>query len=138
MNIYSRKRITESIPIVPMLDILTILLIFFIVQTEFKRQVKVLNIDLPHTEHIAGENGERNQILLEIDASGNIALAGKQLTIDEISTAIKKLHEKSPDAQLQVAAAQGAAMGNFIKILDTLTEAGLDIYKIPVRIDPKD
>ena len=55
MNIYTRKIPTMGITIVPMLDILTILLIFFIVHTEFKRQVSVLNLDDRNTLLNIGE-----------------------------------------------------------------------------------
>lgn len=74
MNIYTRKIPTMGITIVPMLDILTILLIFFIVHTEFKRQVSVLNLDLPQTHNISGEKGSNDSILLEVGADGTLAL----------------------------------------------------------------
>ena len=137
MNIYTRKAVIQGIPIVPMLDILTILLIFFIVQTEFKRQVNVLKLDLPQTENLAGEISNRDDILLEVAADGRIALAGQVLTIDEIPAAVQKLLSKNPNAKLQVAAADGSSMGHFIHVLDTLSAAGFDIDEIPVRINYK-
>lgn len=135
MNIYTRKSVTQGIPIVPMLDILTILLIFFIVQTEFKRQVNVLKLDLPRTEHLSGEIGDRNQILLEVAADGRIAFGGRLLHADEIPAAVNSLLDKNPNARIQVAAAEGASMGKFIEILDSLSEAGLNIDEVPVRIN---
>ena len=59
MKIYDRRFGQQGITIVPMLDILTILLIFFIVHTEFKRQVSVLKLDVPQTQHLAGTQGIR-------------------------------------------------------------------------------
>lgn len=135
MNIYTRKAVIQGIPIVPMLDILTILLIFFIVQTEFKRQVNVLKLDLPQTENLAGEISNRDDILLEVAADGRIALAGQVLTIDEIPAAVQKLLSKNPNAKLQVAAADGSSMGHFIHVLDSLSAAGFNIDEIPVRIN---
>ena len=135
MNIYSRKPVLQGIPIVPMLDILTILLIFFIVQTEFKRQVNVLNLDLPRTESLSGETGKSDDVLLEVGADGRIALAGRELTEQEIPTAVQELLLKNPSTRLQVAAADGSSMGHFIHVLDILSEAGFNIDEIPVRID---
>lgn len=135
MNIYTRKAVIQGIPIVPMLDILTILLIFFIVQTEFKRQVNVLKLDLPQTENLAGEISNHDDILLEVAADGRIALAGRVLTIDEIPVAVQELLARNPNAKLQVAAADGSSMGNFIHVLDSLSAAGFNIDEIPVRIN---
>ncbi len=137
MNIYRRKHAMQGIPIVPMLDILTILLIFFIVQTEFKRQVNVLKVDLPRTENIAGETGNRNDILLELAANGQVALAGRVISTDEIPAAVQQLLAENPQANIQVGAADGSSMGKFIEILDTLSAAGLNVDEIPVRISHK-
>lgn len=136
MNIYTRKPVISSINIVPMLDILTILLIFFIVQTEFKRQVNVLHLDVPRTDSLGGTTGDRNQVLLEIAADGTMAFKGKLTTAAELPAAIAELMKENPDASVQVSAAESASMGNFIHALDLLNEAGLHIDRVPVRINP--
>lgn len=136
MNIYTRKPVISSINIVPMLDILTILLIFFIVQTEFKRQVSVLNVDIPRTDTLGGTSGDRNQVLLEIAADGTMAFKGRITTASELPTAISELMKENPEASVQVSAAEGASMGHFIHALDLLNEAGIHIDRVPVRINP--
>lgn len=136
MNIYTRKPVISSINIVPMLDILTILLIFFIVQTEFKRQVNVLHLDLPRTQSLSGESGDRDQVLLELSADGTMAFQGKVITAKELPAAISKLMRDNPDATVQVSAAEGASMGSFIQALDLINDAGLRIERVPVRINP--
>ncbi|MBR5522970.1 MAG: biopolymer transporter ExbD [Akkermansia sp.] len=135
MVIYTRKPAAMGISIVPMLDILTILLIFFIVHTEFKRQVSVLDITLPQTHNIAGEKGDKNQILLEVADDGTLALDGNIITLDKLSAAVHELRNTHPDTKVQVSAARGASMGRFIQIMDILTAAGLPVDEVPVRID---
>lgn len=135
MNIYTRKAILQGIPIVPMLDILTILLIFFIVQTEFKRQINVLKLDLPRTETLSGEVGDSNNILLEVSDDGRIAFDGQEISADALPAAVQKTLQNTPNARIQVAAAEGSSMGRFIEVLDSLAEAGLNIDEIPVRIN---
>ncbi len=135
MNIYTRRYHTQGIPIVPMLDILTILLIFFIVHTEFKHQVNVLKLDLPRTEHLAGEAGDRNSVLLEVGADGSLALAGKLIGSEGLAQAVRAVLTQNPDAHVQVSAAGGASMSRFIEVMDELTAAGLPVEEVPVRID---
>lgn len=47
MQFYRKKARTMGVPIVPMIDILTILLIFFIVHTQWKKPQSLLKIDVP-------------------------------------------------------------------------------------------
>lgn len=137
MNIYTRKIPTMGITIVPMLDILTILLIFFIVHTEFKRQVSVLNLDLPQTHNLSGEKGNNDSVLLEVGADGVIAFGGKIVSEQQLPSLVQEQLEKNPDSTIQVSAAEGSSMGRFLLVLDQLSAAGLKVEEVPVRIDYK-
>ncbi|MBE6409456.1 MAG: biopolymer transporter ExbD [Akkermansiaceae bacterium] len=137
MNIYTRKIPTMGITIVPMLDILTILLIFFIVHTEFKRQVSVLNLDLPQTHNLSGEKGSNDSVLLEVGADGTLAFGGQIITEQQLPALVQEQLEKAPDSTIQVSAADSSSLGRFLQVLDQLTAAGLNIEKVPVRIDYK-
>lgn len=137
MNIYTRKIPTMGITIVPMLDILTILLIFFIVHTEFKRQVSVLNLDLPQTHNLSGEKGNNDSILLEVGADGVIAFGGKIVSEQQLPSLVQEQLEKNPNSTIQVSAAEGSSMGRFLQVLDQLSAAGLNVEEVPVWIDYK-
>ena len=137
MNIYTRKIPTMGITIVPMLDILTILLIFFIVHTEFKRQVSVLNLDLPQTHNLSGEKGNNDSVLLEVGADGVIAFGGKIVSEQQLPSLVQEQLEKNPNSTIQVSAAEGSSMGRFLQVLDQLSAAGLNVEEVPVRIDYK-
>lgn len=137
MTIYERKSNLQGIPIVPMLDILTILLIFFIVHTEFKRQTNVLTLELPQTHHLAGEQGNNEDVLLEVGADGAIALGGTVLSTQELPAAVRRLVAEHPNARVQVSAAEGSSMGHFVEVMDLLSAAGLQAEDVPVRIDYK-
>lgn len=135
MKLYERKFAQQGLPIVPMLDILTILLIFFIVHTEFKRQVSVLNLDIPQTHHLAGTQGDNNSILLEVADDGSIAFNGSLIPAGQLVEQVQELMRRNPSASIQLSTAGGASMARFIEVLDTLTAAGLQVEHIPVRID---
>lgn len=135
MKLYERRFGQQGIPIVPMLDILTILLIFFIVHTEFKRQVSVLKLDVPQTHHLAGTQGDNDSILLEVGDDGSIAFNGRLIPAEQLTGAVRGLLQQNPQARIQVSAAGGASMARFVEVLDTLTGAGLEVEEVPVRID---
>lgn len=134
MDIYNCKHTVQGIPIVPMLDILTILLIFFIVHTEFKHQINVLKLDLPRTRHLSGETADNHHILLEVGADGSLALGGRSLTSGELAPALQELVRENPQATVQISAAESSSMGRFMEVMDTLTAAGIQIEEVPVQI----
>lgn len=135
MTFYTPNKKRQGIPIVPMLDILTILLIFFIVHTQLKTQQHVLKIDLPQTHHLAGDIAPKDQVLLEIDDGGTMALGGKKIESGQLENAVQELLRRQPEARVQVSAAEGAPMGALVRVMDILTAAGIDTPQVPVRID---
>lgn len=135
MKLYERKFGQQGIPIVPMLDILTILLIFFIVHTEFKRQVSVLKLDVPQTHHLAGTQGDKDCILLEVSDDGSIAFAGKLIPEEELIPRVREHLKQQPQTRIQLSAAGSSSMARFIEVLDSLTAAGVQVEEIPVRIN---
>lgn len=56
MKFYTQKRRQPTVPIVTLIDILAILLIFFIVTTTFKQRQSLLNVNLPKSSQM-GEAG---------------------------------------------------------------------------------
>ncbi|PKM10587.1 MAG: biopolymer transporter ExbD [Gammaproteobacteria bacterium HGW-Gammaproteobacteria-3] len=74
MNFYRRKKEKLEISITPMIDVVFLLLIFFMVTTTFNRET-ALNIKLPEAE---GSEPEKNikEVNLTIDADGLYYLTG--------------------------------------------------------------
>ncbi len=135
MIIYHKKYSQQGIPLVPMLDILTILLIFFIVHTEFKKQVSVLQIEVPKTAHLSGSTHSLDGILLEIAASGEIAINGTIITLEDLTESIQQITRQQSQQKVLLAAADGVSLGVLVSVMDKLKEAGMDIEEIPFRID---
>ena len=86
----------------PMLDVVFLLLIFFMVSTTFTRETQ-LKVDLP--ESASGEHAESNQqhIELLISAAGEVAINGKTLIRPDLETLKAALaRESSGDNSLPV------------------------------------
>lgn len=66
MQFYRKKGRTMGVPIVPMIDILTILLIFFIVHTQWKKPQTLLKIDVPGAEFIEGAPSTEQRAVLAV------------------------------------------------------------------------
>lgn len=122
----------SAIPIVPMLDILTILLIFFIVHTQWKRPQNLLHIDIPKTQHIEGTEAMPASNILSVTPKGEIALNGEILPPDVL---IQRLQSLDIHAGIQMNVDERAPFGSLVNLWDIITAAGLDIKEIPAKVD---
>lgn len=125
-----------AVPIVPMIDILTILLIFFIIHTQWKNQQYVLKIDAPSTEYIQGEKTEKLRDVLAVSSDGQVSFRGKLVSIEALPFILRKYKSENPEGKLQQDIDKGVSIEMLVKVIDALTGAGIDVPEVPIRINP--
>lgn len=90
MNLRKFRRESPAIDLTPLIDVVFMLLIFFMVSTTFKDQ-SLIHIDLPKaTEQTEPEQADK-PIILNIDARGNFFVNGQQVINTQLATLKKAL-----------------------------------------------
>ena len=126
MRFYTKKRRIPSITIISLIDILAILLIFFIVTTTFRKKISQLQINLPETKKTSQPiSSPQENIILQIKSAASITLNNKAVTTETLSTAIKELQKKVPGCSITMQADKEAPFGTVVAVLDALQAAGI-------------
>lgn len=134
MNFYKKKRTRPTVPIITLIDILAILLIFFIVTTTFKKQESLLKVNLPRSSEMGQARFVQDRIPLALSEDGQISLGARMLTMEQVPDALRSLKESNPTAKLEMKADSGTSLGLMVKLWDAATKAGVEIDDIPLRI----
>ena len=124
MKIAVRKRRAPSIIIVSLVDILTILLIFFVVSTTFKKDQPEVQINLPESQTATKTPAELDHSIVSVNADDQISLNGQSLPVEELETAVRELIA-TKNASLALQADKKASFGMIIKVMDALKLAGV-------------
>jgi len=93
MNFRHKKPEELDVNITPLVDVVFLLLIFFMVSTTFDRQSE-LNIELPEANGEITET-EKKEIEIFIKQDGQYVINGQVLVNSKIDTLIRNLREKS-------------------------------------------
>src|SRR5919199_4201116 len=109
MKIAVRKRRAPSIIIVSLVDVLTILLIFFVVSTTFKRDQPEVQINLPDAKTATAVPAELEHAIVSVDKNDEIKLDGQPLAIEALQQAIRDL----PDTRRSSLALQADRKASF-------------------------
>jgi biopolymer transport protein ExbD len=137
MRFYLRKRRAPSVIIVSLIDILAILLIFFIVTTTFRQNQPQLQINLPESRTAEQAPAENNEpTVLRIKNVNEITLDEKPVTLENLADALRTLREQTPARPIAMQADREAPFGVVVKALDALRDAG--IKNIPAFTQPED
>jgi biopolymer transport protein ExbD len=124
MKIAVRKRRAPSIIIVSLVDILTILLIFFVVSTTFKKDQPEVQINLPESQTATKAPSEQDHAIVSVDENDAVALDGRPVAIDELEAAVRELLI-AKKSTLALQADKKASFGTIIKVMDALKLAGV-------------
>jgi biopolymer transport protein ExbD len=130
----ARKRIREdeevAVDLTPMLDVVFIMLIFFIVTTSF---VKEAGIDVNKPKAAQAQKKPTATIFIAIRPNGEIHMDKRVVDIERVSATIEKLLAESPTDTVIIQADREAKHGVVVKVMDQIKAAGID--KISIAAD---
>lgn len=122
----SRKRLrTEedaAIDLTPMLDVVFIMLIFFIVTTSF---VKEAGIDVNRPSADTAVRQEQGSIMIALRANGEVWMDRRQVDLRAIRAHIERQRAESPEASVVILADTGAETGLLVQVMDQVRLGGI-------------
>ena len=124
MKFAVRKRRAPSIIIVSLVDILTILLIFFVVSTTFKKDQPEVQINLPESKTATNAPAETEHAIVTVNQNDEVMLDNKTIAVDQLEAAVRDLSNERR-ATLVLQADKKASFGVIIKVMDALKLAGV-------------
>jgi biopolymer transport protein ExbD len=124
MKFAVKKRRAPSIIIVSLVDVLTILLIFFVVSTTFKKDQPEVQINLPDSKTATAVPAELEHAIVSVDQNDEIKLDGRAMAVEELEGAVRDL-PATRRSSMALQADKKASFGIIIKVMDKLKLAGV-------------
>ena len=112
-----------EINITPMLDIVFIMLIFFIVTTSFTKETGA-SIIKPQAEQAAAlQNGT---ILIGVRSNDEIWMAKRPIELREVRQMVERAKAENPEGSVVIVADKGSRIGTVTKVMDQVKLAGVE------------
>ena len=122
MNRFSRSDEESDINLTPMLDVVFIMLIFFIVTATF---IKQAGIDVLRPPAETAEQKPTVSVLIAISANGDIWIDKKRVDVNAVRAHIERIHAENPKGGLVIQADREAKSEKLIAVLNAARAAGL-------------
>jgi len=138
MEFYRKRKQTPTVPILPLIDILTILLIFFLVTTESKKKRHTLKIDLPTVSALPTQVEIRDNAVIAISKEGKFVINATRVERNELESFLVVYKEQKPDVRFELEQDEGATEKDEIFVLNTLAKVGFESVFKRVRVEKGD
>ena len=116
-----RRSETEGVNMAPLIDLVFLLLIFFMVTTSF---VKETGIDVQRPTASTATLKEKGNILVGISADGRIFLEKKQIDVRSVRAHIERCLADNPEGAVVIVADKTSHTGVVIRVMDQCKLAG--------------
>lgn len=120
MEFERTSRRTLNLPLTPLIDVMFILIIFFMLTTSFMR-VESLELMLPS----AGRVSDKKEVThLFIQANGEMILGKRTVDPDDLEKTLVRLFAKDEATPIMLLTADGVTMQQLVAVMDRVTAAG--------------
>jgi biopolymer transport protein ExbD len=112
----------SSVDITPMLDVVFIMLIFFIVTATF---IKESGIEVDKPSAATAIVQEKASILIAIDANNNVWINRRQVDLRSVRSIVERLHAENPKGTLVIQADRESKNDTLVQVMDASRRAGI-------------
>jgi biopolymer transport protein ExbD len=122
-----------EINITPMLDVVFIMLIFFIVTTSFTKETGASIVRPNAGQAVALRNGT---ILIGVRPNDEIWMARREIELREVRQMVERARAENPEGSVVIVADKGARIGTLTRIMDQVRLAGVTDVSTATEKEP--
>jgi biopolymer transport protein ExbD len=131
-RLYIEPEEENEINMTPMLDVVFIMLIFFIVTTSF---VKESGVSVNRPTAATASVVQKGNIIVAIKADGEIWIDKRAVDLRAVRANIQRLHVQNPQSAVVIASDRDAKTGLLVKVMDQIRQAGVQNVSIAAEVD---
>ena len=127
-----------TLEMTPLIDMVFLLLIFFLVATTFHQTEREMQIALPHAAFSGPISTALREIIINVDAEGAIIVSGRTIEPDDLRVLVENAIAANPDQKVTVRGDRDSAYANIVRVLDICKSAGVQepyLDTVPVGFD---
>ena len=128
---FQKNRRKPKIDVVPLIDVLMVLIIFFLVTMQFQ-ELRALNVKLPKIES-AGSNLVRNELIISIKAKGETFVNGNSTDRDDLEKLLESSASLKKKPMVLVVADENVPLKFVTEVVDLCRLNQLEDFRLQAR-----
>ena len=131
MRIANNEDIEAPANLMPLIDVVFLLLIFFLVAGSFAEEEREQNLPLPRTSKAAQPmSAAPQQLIINILHDGSMKIVGRTVKPAELKDMLVTIARDEPERKVLIRAHEGSLFKYFAGVLDLSTDCGINPVKV--------
>jgi len=133
----NRNRSHEDVTInlTPMIDVVFLLVIFFMVGTKFSESESRINVSVPSVGPMNAISRVPDERVIELTSEGKVLLDGEAVTNEQLAQILKDQFAAYPGLQVVVRADSAGSLQGFAETIHVVRQSGVQQIGIAVKVD---
>jgi len=119
-----------SINMTPLIDMVFLLLIFFLVATTFAQAEKDRSVNLPGSDSPKPLSAPPNDVIVNITRQGDVKVGGRACSLEELAELFADLAQNQKDRDVLIRADKDSRHEHFARVVDLAYRSGISKTKI--------
>ena len=133
-----RSSVAGTLSLTPLIDVVFLLLIFFLVTSEFEEEERRLDIVLPTATSAVPMTGKPREIVIDVDDQGQVYLGGQSTTFEDLEKLLRAAVAKNPTNQSAVIRAdRSTSFQPVVTVMDICNQSGITDYSVTTQEGPE-
>lgn len=109
----------------PMIDVVFLLLIFFMLATTFADPEREIDLDLPEAASSLVKDVDREELIINVSSDGTVSLGSERLTSDALLSELVQAARANPERSVTIRGDREARHEAIVAVMDACGQAGL-------------
>ncbi len=132
MSIHIKKgRALGSLSLTPLIDVVFLLLIFFLVATKFEEEERSIDVVLPQASEAMPATAKPKELFINIDDKGRFYVASDQVTAEQLFAVLRQASANNPGRQTVIIRGDGrSSLQAAVTVMDLCNKAHIREYRL--------
>ena len=109
----------------PMIDILLLLLSFFLITRQLTRSETELSVSVPTAEEGTQKNRSRGEIIINILGDGTVKVEGSQVSLEQLHDKLSAVAKQWKNQPVRIRGDGGVNYQRVVEVIDTCQKSGI-------------
>lgn len=114
-----------TIELTPLVDMVFLLLIFFLVATTFHQTEREMQIALPEASSAGPISTALRELIINVDKDGEIIVSGTRMSPEDLRGLVERAVEENPEQKVTVRGDRNTTYENIVNVLDICKGSGI-------------
>ena len=128
-----QKTEDATINLTPMIDVVFLLVIFFLVGSEFSEAESKIPVNVPTAGQMQAITRGPDELLVEISSDDSVSLNGDTMSLDNLNLKLKDYHANYPDVKVIVRGEATGSLQRTVEVLQVVRRSGIQNIGISTK-----